>query len=64
VRPPIDGAFVWFRSAHPDLATVFARLGVQRSSRTDVGDQKWFDRVPVLRDGATMLRKVRRRLAY
>jgi hypothetical protein len=64
VRPPIDGAFVWFRRAHPDLATVFARLGVQRSSRTDVGDQKWFDRVPVLRDAAGQLRRVRRKLVH
>ena len=56
IRPPIDGAFVWFRRAHPELRVVFAQLGVQRSSRTDIGDRKWFDQVPVLRGIATFAR--------
>lgn len=60
-RPPIDGALVWFRRAHPEFKTVFATLGVQRASRTDIGDQKWFDRVPVLRAGAELARKGLRR---
>lgn len=49
IRPPIDGAFVWMRRAHPELTTVFALLGVQRPSRTDIGDRRWFDQVPGLR---------------
>lgn len=63
IRPPIDGALVWFRRAHPDLRTVFAMLGVQRSSRTDIGNQRWFDRIPGLSQLAEFARRVRRRSA-
>jgi glycosyl transferase family 25 len=62
IRPPIDGALVWFRRAHPQLCTIFAMLGVQRSSRTDIGDQKWFDKVPVVRDLAELGRRILRRM--
>lgn len=55
-RPPIDGALVWFRRAHPQLKTEFALLSEQRRSRTDIGDQKWFDRIPVLRQMIELLR--------
>jgi glycosyl transferase family 25 len=61
VRPPIDGAFVWFRRAHPNLTTVFAMLSVQRSSRTDIGHQKWFDRAPGFRVMASFARACRGR---
>jgi glycosyl transferase, family 25 len=61
VRPPIDGGLVWFRRAHPELETVFAMLGVQRSSRTDIGDQNWFDRIPVVRELAGFARTCRSR---
>ena len=60
-RPPIDGALVWFRRAHPELRTVFALLGIQRASRTDIGDQKWFDRLPLIRTLAELSRKSLRR---
>jgi len=60
-RPPIDGALVWFRRAHPELRTVFAMLGMQRASRTDIGDQKWFDKLPLIRGLAELTRKVLRR---
>lgn len=63
IRPPIDGGLVWFRRAHPELRTVFALLGVQRSSRTDIGDQRWFDRIPGVNQLAELARKVRRRSA-
>lgn len=58
-RPPIDGAFVWFRRAHPELKTAFAMLSFQRSSRTDIGDTKWFDRIPVVRELAGLARKAK-----
>lgn len=61
VRPPIDGAFVWLRRAYPELKTVFAQLGIQRPSRTDVGDQKFYDRIIGLRAVAGAARKVLRR---
>lgn len=60
IRPPIDGAFVWMRRAHPELVTVFAMLGAQRPSRTDIGDQRLFDRIPVLRTLAGWARRLRR----
>jgi glycosyl transferase, family 25 len=63
IRPPIDGALVWFRRAHPELRTVFAMLSYQRSSRTDIGEQKWFDKVPGLREIAEAARRVQRHLA-
>lgn len=62
-RPPIDGAYVWFRRAHPELVTVFAMLSDQRASRTDIGDQRWFDLVPGLRELAGMARAVKRKLS-
>lgn len=63
IRPPIDGAFVWFRRAHPELVTVFRKVAVQRASRTDVGDQRFFDRIPVLRSLAGVARAIKRRIA-
>lgn len=60
IRPPIDGAFVWMRRAHPELVTRFAMLGVQRRSRTDIGDQRLFDRIPGLRSIAAWVRRRRR----
>ena len=34
IHPPIDGAYVWFRRAHPEVSALFARppLGYQRPS--------------------------------
>lgn len=61
IRPPIDGALVWFRRANPQLKTEFAMLSYQRSSRTDIGSQKWFDRIPILRKIAGSARKYLRR---
>lgn len=42
----IDGAYCWYRQAHPEAATWLATppLGYQRSSRTDVHALRWFDR--------------------
>jgi glycosyl transferase family 25 len=62
IRPPIDGAYVWMRRAHPELVTVFSILGVQRPSRTDIGESRWFDRMPGVRDLAGSLRRLRRHL--
>jgi glycosyl transferase family 25 len=57
VRPGTDGAYVWFRRAHPELVTVFAQIGVQRPSRTDIGRVKWFDRMPIVRSAAEWTRR-------
>ena len=63
IRPPIDGAMVWMRRAYPDLSTVFERVSVQRSSRSDVSGGKAIDRVPVIRELAGFARQVRNRLS-
>lgn len=57
--PPVDGAYVWFRRAHPTLKTVFAKLSEQVPSRTDIGRQAWFDRVPVVRSIVEAMRRRR-----
>lgn len=60
VRAPTDGALVWMRRAHPELKTEFAQLAIQRASRTDIGPQRFFDRIPVLRDVVETVRRLRR----
>lgn len=59
---PIDGEYVRFRRAHPDVVTVFAEppVGVQRPSRTDIGDLRAFDRVTGIRSAVALARKVKR----
>ncbi|OBX17596.1 hypothetical protein A9995_15475 [Erythrobacter sp. QSSC1-22B] len=58
IHPPIDAAYVWFRRAHPEVATEFAvpPLAFQRRSRSDIADLKFYDRVPILRDLANIYR--------
>ena len=60
---PIDGEYVRFRRAHPDIVAVFAdpQVGFQRPSRTDVGQMRAFDRIPVLRELAGLARKFKPR---
>lgn len=62
IHPPIDAAYVWFRRAHPQVPTAFARppLAGQRPSRSDIADLKWFDRWPGLRELVNALRALRR----
>lgn len=61
--PPIDGAYVWYRRAHPDVLTSFAvpPIAVQRASRSDIAQLRWFDRLPLLRQAASLARRWRRR---
>lgn len=63
IRPPIDGGYVWMRRAHPELVTVFAMLSVQRPSRTDIGEPRWFDRMAGIRDVVEHLRRLRHRVS-
>lgn len=64
VHPPIDAAYIWFRRAHPDVATHFAvpPLGIQRSSRSDIVDPRFYDRLPVLAPAAALARRLLRRI--
>lgn len=61
-QPPIDGAYVWFRRAYPDVATVFAQpiLGDQRPSRSDIAGLRFFDSLPGLRQAASLGRRMKR----
>ena len=63
-HPPIDGAYVWFRRAHPHLVTVFAEpaLANQRPSRTDIAALRFFDRWHGFRQAAGAARGTRRAL--
>lgn len=60
--PPIDGAYVWYRRAHPEVRTTFAvpAIAVQRPSRSDIARLRFFDRVPLLRDAANRARLLKR----
>lgn len=57
-----DGALNHFRADRPDVVTlaILPTLGVQRASRTDIHALRWFDRLPVVREGVQFLRRVRR----
>ncbi|QNN65320.1 glycosyltransferase family 25 protein [Sphingomonas rhizophila] len=60
--PPIDGAYVWYRRAHPETRTQFAEpvVAVQRPSRSDIAHPKQIDRIPVLRALAPVARRAKR----
>jgi hypothetical protein len=58
VRPPFDGALVWFMRAHPEISTAFAQLATQRASRSDITPGR-FDRMPVVREIASLARRLR-----
>jgi glycosyl transferase, family 25 len=47
----VDGAYNHFRKDHPELATYVSNpsLGRERSSRSDIADNCWFDRIYGLR---------------
>lgn len=57
----VDGAYNWFRAAHPGLRVLAAcpPLAVQRPSRSDIADARWYDRLPFLRGIAAQLRRNR-----
>jgi hypothetical protein len=57
----LDGAYSTLRAQNRGLATYayFPALGYQRPSRTDVGDQRWFDRVAIISRLVDTARKLR-----
>lgn len=59
----VDGAYSWFRRAHPHLETWVAEppLGLQRASRTDVHKLRFFDRAPGLRGVSELARRLKRK---
>ena len=59
VRPPIDGAYVWFRRCYPEYKTQFLHLAHYRISATNIGEQRWFDQLPILRGMANKARRLK-----
>lgn len=54
----LDGAYSTFRSQNPDVMTLIAvpSLGGQRSSRSDIYPNAWYDRTPLIRNLVGMAR--------
>ncbi len=63
-HPPIDGAYIWYRRAFPDVVTVFAEpaLAYQRPSRSDIADTKILDRIPLIAGPINYARTIKRAL--
>lgn len=59
----VDGAISRFRADHPHYITLVTNppIGVQRMSRTDIHALDWYDRLPLLRQASSLLRRLRRR---
>jgi hypothetical protein len=59
----VDGAYNWFRKDNPQFVAyaAFPPLAGQRSSRSDVAGQRWFDRAPGVREAAQLARRLLRR---
>jgi glycosyl transferase, family 25 len=57
-----DGALTMFRAQNKDLVTLIAAPSIagQRSSRSDIHQGRWFDRVPGLRAAANGVRRIMR----
>jgi glycosyl transferase, family 25 len=60
----VDGAYNWFRNHIPSRVTLLSvsQLGYQRSSRTDIHEHRWFDRVPGIRTLVGALRSLANKL--
>lgn len=59
----VDGAYCWFRAAHPEVAAFAFRpaAATQRASRTDIHDPRWFDRLALVAPVVAWLRRLRNR---
>jgi len=57
----VDGAYSLFRMQHPDTVTLIAApsLGGQRSSRSDIFPNKWYDKLPLFVHLAGGLRAIK-----
>jgi glycosyl transferase, family 25 len=57
----VDGAYSTIRLQNPELNTygAFPVLGYQRASRTDIADQKWFDKIRAFDPAVRMARNIK-----
>jgi glycosyl transferase family 25 len=60
----VDGAYSTWRALNPTAITLVTvpPVCVQRSSRSDVAAARWFDKIPLVRGGVDMLRRLRSHL--
>jgi len=60
----VDGAFSMFRQQHPEIRTLLAypSLVWQRSSRSDISDGSWYDRLPFVQPLVARAREFKSRL--
>jgi glycosyl transferase family 25 len=63
-RQHYDGALSTFRAQNEDIKTVIVApsVGRQRSSRSDITENRWFDRTWGIRSMAGKLRSIKRGL--
>ncbi|WP_063627841.1 glycosyltransferase family 25 protein [Bradyrhizobium sp. WSM3983] len=61
----VDGAYSTIRAKHPELVTFCyaPSLGFQRPSRTDIGNQRLFDKISILQPLVRMGRHAKARLS-
>ena len=60
----VDGTYSWFRKAHPEIRTLFASppIALQRSSKSDIYENTWIDRLPLVRHAVRVARHVKNKL--
>lgn len=61
----VDGAYSWFRRAHPDLITLapHTEMAQQGASRSDITRNSPLETLPVIRDAVKLARRIRRRIS-
>jgi glycosyl transferase, family 25 len=61
----VDGAYSMFRMQHPEVITLVSvpSMGGQRSSKSDVAPEKWFDKTWVLKYPVRLLRSLKNSLS-
>lgn len=60
----VDGAYSWYRQQNPSLITLVSanQLGHQRSSRTDIHQNKWYDYTPIVSSLVAFVRRYKNKL--
>lgn len=58
----VDGAYSWFRKAHPQYATIATvpPIGMQRASKSDIAALAWYDRIQCIKPVTGALRRLKR----
>lgn len=61
----VDGAISVFRERNPEVKAYRAEpiLGLQRGSRSDIAETKWYDQLPLVREAAGLARGLKTKLS-